>query len=149
MRWIPLEFSELDIINSLSLDYISCDQMINLWPNDCWSSHGPTWSHLGWPVWDECLWNFENRTMYGWDIIPPTLLANGGFRHDDIFTIGLFSNKHFLDLIWYSRQAQLLKGQRSEVQGAKPLPDPHHPNPTASGLRQSYLAISFPGFFLA
>ena len=38
------------------------------------------------------------------------------------------------------RSAQQLKGQSSGVQGAKPLPDPHHPNPTPSGLRQLYLA---------
>ena len=32
------------------------------------------------------------------------------FKHDDIFTISLFSNIYFLDLAWYSTQAQLFKG---------------------------------------
>ena len=82
-------------------------------------------------------------------ITEGTICVLPGLRHDDVFTIGLFSNKYFLGLIWYGTQAQLLKGQRSEVQGAKPLPDPHHPNPKASGLRQLYLAVSFLGFFSA
>ena len=39
--------------------------MIKLWPNDCWSSRGPTWSLHQWPIRDECLWNFENPTTEG------------------------------------------------------------------------------------
>ena len=39
--------------------------MIKLWPNDCWSSRGPTWSLHQWPIWDERLWNFENPTTEG------------------------------------------------------------------------------------
>ena len=68
--WMPSKFS-----NSLSLDYIPGDQMINLGPYNCWSLRGPTWSLYLWPIRDQWLWNFQNPSMDCQDIPPPLVFV--------------------------------------------------------------------------
>ena len=72
------------------------NKMNHLWPNDCCSSHGPTWSLHQWPIRDECLCNFPNwmsGTLNPWTISLVTKWSNY-----DQTTVGHCADPHGLFL---------------------------------------------------
>ena len=88
---------------SLNPWIIHCDEMNQLWCNECWSLAERPCMVIQWPIRDECLWYFKNwisETLNPW-IIPLVTKWTSGWpnEHKQIGLVWPFSDQYKMNTI--------------------------------------------------